>query len=908
MNFNHDTGLIDTILSIDTTLAPPLGGTTGVLTVVGTGGIQLPVGTTAEQPANSAGLIRFNSQTSSLEFNNGTAWSGAAGSVTSVAVAGSTGLSVSGSPITGAGTITLTLGTELQGLSAVAANGSIHRTAAGTYAARTLTGSAGRIAVTNGDGVAGNPTFDLATVTNGGTGTFNKVTVDTYGRVTGTAAVASGDITTALGYTPVNKAGDTMSGTLTFSAGTVTGLATPSAATDAATKSYVDSLSQGLDPKGSVRAATTAAGTLASSFANGSVIDGVTLATGNRILIKNQAAPAENGIYTVNASGAPTRAVDMDAWTEVPGAFVFVEEGTALADTGWVCSANQGGTLNTTAITFVQFSGAGTYTAGTGLTLSGTQFSLTTPVTAANGGTGLSSLGTANQIIGVNAGATALEYKTVTQGTGITVANAAGSITITNAGVTSAVAGTGIGVSGATGAVTITNNGVTGITGTANQITASASTGSVTLSLPASVTTTNLTLSGLTANSFLYSGTAGLLTTTAAPTNGQLLIGSTGAAPVAAALTQGSGITVTNGAGSITIANAGVTSVSGTANEIEVSGSTGAVTIGLPNSITVTGATLSGLTANSFIYSGTGGALTSTTAPTNGQILIGSTGAAPVSAALTQGTGITITNGAGTITVANAGVTSFTQTVPSIMSISVAQAAATGAVSSAITLATQTANVVFAGPTSASAVPTFRALVYGDLPIKLYGENQSTPTAPSATGTNAIALGSGSAASGTGAVGTGDGSSASIYGSKAYANGKFATAGDAQSGMYIARNVTTDATLTELFLDGSAGTQRMVVANNSVWTFDILVAGRRTDATGGGAGYRFTGVLRKDTTAGSITFIGTPSKQVLGETNTAWDAAVSVDTTNGSLRVRVTGEAAKTIRWVATVQTSEVTN
>lgn len=99
-----------------------------------------------------------------------------------------------------------------------------------------------------------------------------------------------------------------------------------------------------------------------------------------------------------------------------------------------------------------------------------------------------------------------------------------------------------------------------------------------------------------------------------------------------------------------------------------------------------------------------------------------------------------------------------------------------------------------------------------------------------------------------------------------------------------------------------------MVPNNSVWTFDILVAARRTDATGGGAGYRFTGVLRKDTTAGSLTFIGTPSKSIMGETNTAWDVALTADTTNGSIKLNVTGEAAKTIRWVATIQTTEVTN
>ena len=78
------------------------------------------------------------------------------------------------------------------------------------------------------------------------------------------------------------------------------------------------------------------------------------LLTGDRILIKDQVAPAENGIYIVVASGAPTRVADMDTWAEVPGAFVAVEEGTANADTIWLCTANQGGTLNTTAITWQQ--------------------------------------------------------------------------------------------------------------------------------------------------------------------------------------------------------------------------------------------------------------------------------------------------------------------------------------------------------------------------------------------------------------------------------------------------------------------------------------------------------------------------------------------------------------------------
>jgi hypothetical protein len=91
-------------------------------------------------------------------------------------------------------------------------------------------------------------------------------------------------------------------------------------------------------------------------------------------------------------------------------------------------------------------------------------------------------------------------------------------------------------------------------------------------------------------------------------------------------------------------------------------------------------------------------------------------------------------------------------------------------------------------------------------------------------------------------------------------------------------------------------------------TFKVRIAARRTDAVGGAAGYEFTGVIRKDATAASTTLTGTPSKVVLGETNTGWDAVVSADTTNGSLRITVTGEAAKTIRWGAVADMVLITN
>lgn len=135
----------------------------------------------------------------------------------------------------------------------------------------------------------------------------------------------------------------------------LTGLGTPTNTTDAATKLYVDSLAQGLDPKASCRVATTANITLSGT----QTIDAVSVIANDRVLVKNQTLPAENGIY-VCAAGAWSRATDMDAWAEVPGAFCFIEEGTASADKGFVCSSNAGGTLNTTAITWVQFSSAGT--------------------------------------------------------------------------------------------------------------------------------------------------------------------------------------------------------------------------------------------------------------------------------------------------------------------------------------------------------------------------------------------------------------------------------------------------------------------------------------------------------------------------------------------------------------------
>jgi hypothetical protein len=147
---------------------------------------------------------------------------------------------------------------------------------------------------------------------------------------------------------------------------------TPTDDAHAATKGYVDAARSGLDVKASVRVATTAPVLLASGLENGDTLDGVTLATGDRVLVKDQSSGSENGIYVVQATGAAVRATDADVSAEVTaGMFTFVAEGTTNADSGWVLTTNDTVTLGTTALTFAQFSGAGQITAGDGLTKTG---------------------------------------------------------------------------------------------------------------------------------------------------------------------------------------------------------------------------------------------------------------------------------------------------------------------------------------------------------------------------------------------------------------------------------------------------------------------------------------------------------------------------------------------------------
>lgn len=149
-------------------------------------------------------------------------------------------------------------------------------------------------------------------------------------------------------------------------------LGDPSSATDATTKQYVDNVARGLDWKQEVVAASTGNVSLATP---GTTLDGVTLSVNDRVLLKNQTDPAENGIYVWTASGsALTRALDADSWAELSGSTVTVQRGTVNADTVYRVTADDGGTLGTTAVTLSQVGGGTSYTAGNGLTLTSTTF------------------------------------------------------------------------------------------------------------------------------------------------------------------------------------------------------------------------------------------------------------------------------------------------------------------------------------------------------------------------------------------------------------------------------------------------------------------------------------------------------------------------------------------------------
>jgi hypothetical protein len=234
----------------------------------------------------------------------------------------------------------------------------------------------------SGDATGSGSTAIVLTLANTGisAGTYTKFTVNSKGLATAGTTLADTDIPSLTAAKITNF--DTQvrtnrldqmavpTASVSLNNQKITGLAEPTAATDAATKNYVDSARSGLDVKQSVKAATTANITLSGT----QTIDDIAVVADDRVLVKNQSTASQNGIYLVQA-GSWVRANDFDSDAEVtPGAFTFVEEGTVNADSGWVLTTNATISIGSTSLTFVQFSGAGQIEAGAGLTKTGNTF------------------------------------------------------------------------------------------------------------------------------------------------------------------------------------------------------------------------------------------------------------------------------------------------------------------------------------------------------------------------------------------------------------------------------------------------------------------------------------------------------------------------------------------------------
>lgn len=458
------------------------------------------------------------------------------GTVTSIDAVGLDGVTINGTPITTAGTINIGLGAITP--DSVASTGTI----TGSNLSGTNTGDETQTSILSKLGITtlsgsntGDQTITLTgDVTGSGNGTFattlsdtgvaigtyTKITVDSKGRVTTATDLIATDITTALNYIPVNKTGDTLTGPLILDAD-------PTLPLGAATKQYVDNIASGVSVHLACETSTTTplptviynngtsgiGATLTADAPYASInspgIGGCnTLTVGSRILVKDQIDDkTQNGVYSVTNLGSSTtpfvltRATDFDGSPNVEasaGYMTYIQEGT-LAGSQWVETNVGTGApgdyliIGTDDIIFGQFSGPGTYTAGTGLSLIGTQFN---------------NIGVVSNIAG----------------TGISVSPSSGNVTITNTGVLSNLAGTGIGISNTTGNVTITNTGVTSLIA-GNNISISNSTGNITVdvsgTVPASTTANNIT-SGAP-GSIPYQVASGSTSFIPAGTSGQIL-------------------------------------------------------------------------------------------------------------------------------------------------------------------------------------------------------------------------------------------------------------------------------------------------------------------------------------------------------------------------------------------------
>jgi hypothetical protein len=552
----------------------------------------------------------------------------------------------------------------------------------------TISGTGTVTNISTGTGLTGGPITTTGTISIANTG----ASAGSYGSSSAVPSItvnAQGQIT-SVSNTTINA--------VTLTTGTIS--TTPSNGTDIANKDYVDSVAQGLNfhaacnygsavalPSYTYNNGASGVGATITAVANAAlVLDGHTFVSptdvGLRVLIKNETSgnAAYNGVYTVTATGSAgakfilTRATDYDTsgtgTNEIDaGDFLLVLSGATLSNTSWVQQTPLPIVVGTTALTFTQFGAPVLYSAGTGLSLVGTTFSIANTAVTANSYGSASAVGTftvnaQGQLTAASDVNIAISASAVTSGT---LAVARG-----GTGIASYTIGDLVYASGTTTLSTLADV-ATGNALISGGVGAAPSWGKIGLSthvsgtLPVANGGTGQTAS-LTQYGVIYGLSTSAMSVTAAGTTGQVLVGSTGAAPSWSAL---SSLSVS----SISFGSTGLTPATATTGAVTVAG-----TLAVANG-------------------GTG----ITTTPINGALLIGNA-TGYTSATLTQGTGITITNGAGSITIANTGVTSFSAGTTGLTP----STATTGAVSLAGTLAVgnggtgtatafTTGSVVFAG-------------------------------------------------------------------------------------------------------------------------------------------------------------------------------------------------------------------